>query len=80
MNELGVDKGTVSRWFAGMLPSEAMLPRIAAFLSIELDELFRDPYDDWLRRYFEKKSADELFRIRQVLEITFPERKTGTNN
>lgn len=76
---LGVDKGTVSRWFAGALPSEAMLPRIAAMFGIEVGELFREPGDDWLARFFRKRSREEMDRIRQILLASFPEKRTGTD-
>lgn len=75
---LSVDKSTVSKWFDGMLPSEQNLPNIAAFLGVELDELFREPYDNWLRRFFENRSGEEQARIRAMLEAAFP-RKDGTN-
>lgn len=51
VNALGVDKGTVSRWFSGKLPAEANLPRIAAFLEVGVDDLFRLPGDDWMQRF-----------------------------
>ena len=75
---LGVDKGTVSKWFDGALPSEANLPRIAGFLEIDLDELFRMPGDTWLKRFFERRSAEERKRIRAMIEAAFP-LKDGTN-
>jgi transcriptional regulator with XRE-family HTH domain len=76
---LDVDKGTVSRWFAGGLPSEAMIPRIAAMFGIELAELFREPGDDWMARFFRKRTTDEMTRIKQILLASFPEKKDGTN-
>ena len=75
---LDVDKGTVSKWFDGALPSETNLPRLAALFSIELDELFRLPSDTWLHRFIERRSQDEQNRIRAMLEAAFPFRD-GTN-
>ena len=77
---LGVDKGTVSRWFAGQLPAEINIPRIAAFLEIGVDDLFRAPHDDWLLRFFQNRSEDELKRMRASLELHFPrQKKDGTD-
>lgn len=71
---LDVDPGTVSRWFEGGLPSEAALPRIAAMFGIDLDELFKPVGDDWLKRFFEKRNAEERQRIREALERLFPDK------
>lgn len=71
---LAVEKSTVSRWFDGALPSEAMLPRIAAMFGIELDELFRAPDDNWLRRFLEGRSSEEIQRIEQTLKAAFPKK------
>lgn len=75
---LGVDKGTVSRWFAGKLPAEANLPRIAAFLHCEgIDELFRPPGDNWMHRFFAGRAKAEVEHIKKSMETTFP-RKSGS--
>ena len=82
VRSLGVDKATVSRWFKGHMPDETNLPRIAAFLSVEVDELFRPPEDDWIRRFFYNRSVSELQRIKATLEAAFPReqspKKDGT--
>ena len=79
VKELHMNKGTVSKWFGGALPSEANLPRIADLFGVDIDELFRAPGDNWLRRFFKKRSDEELEKIRKVIELTFPEKKTGTD-
>lgn len=82
VNALGVDKGTVSRWFAGKLPHEDNIPRIAAFLEISIDDLFRLPGDDWMQRFFHNRSIEEIKRMRDTLEAAFPRKsdeKDGTN-
>lgn len=75
---LGVDKGTVSKWCAGRLPQEGNLLGIAAFLRIEPNDLFRHPNDDWMARFLQGRSRDELERIKQTLEVAFP-KADGTN-
>lgn len=72
VRSLGVDKGTVSRWFVGKMPDETNLPRIAAYLSVGIDDLFRPPEDDWIRRFFYNRSVSELKRIKATLEAAFP--------
>lgn len=76
---LGVDKSTVSKWFDGALPSEGNLPRIAAMFGIELDELFMEPGDDWLRTFFERRSEVEIERMKALLAAAFPQKDEGTN-
>lgn len=81
VNALEVDKGTVSRWFSGKLPAEANLPRIAAFLEIGIDDLFRLPGDDWMQRFFQNRSIEEIKRMRDTLEAAFPRenKRSGTD-
>lgn len=83
VRSLSVDKGTVSRWFNGHMPDETNLPRIAAFLSVDVDQLFRAPEDDWIRQLFYNRSVSELQRIKATLEAAFPReaftKKDGTN-
>lgn len=78
VRELGVDKGTVSKWCAGKLPQETNLIAIAAFFEIEPNDLFRHPDDDWLSRFFRDRSQEELNRMIETLKAAFP-RKDGTN-
>lgn len=75
---LDINKATVSKWFAGALPSEANLPRIAAMFGVEIDELFRMPSDNWLHNFIKDRSEEERDRIKIALEASFPKR-TGTN-
>lgn len=72
--ELDVDKSSVSRWFAGSVPTEKHLFPLAGLLGFE-DEpaaLFRHPDDDWLARFFRGRDQEERARIRQTLEAAFP--------
>jgi len=72
------DKSTVSRWFSGQLPTEENLNKIADFLELEEPSwLFRDPADDWMRRMFEGRSAEERERMKATLEAAFPPKKSA---
>jgi len=71
--ELDVDKSSVSRWFAGSMPTEKWLVPLAALLQVdEIASLFRHPDDDWLERFFRGRSDDERQRIKATLEAAFP--------
>jgi hypothetical protein len=73
VRELNVDKSTVSRWFAGMLPDEGNIVRIGAFLQLEDPrDVFRHPDDEWLGRLLKNRSMAERTRIRRLLEEVFP--------
>lgn len=75
--DLRVEPSTVSRWFAGHLPAEANLYPLAALLKCPDDNpraLFHHPDDDWIRKMFERRSAEELDRMRATLEAAFPQR------
>jgi DNA-binding XRE family transcriptional regulator len=76
--ELAVNKATVHKWFKGALPSEENLPRIAALFTVEIDELFRAPGDNWLNNFLRNRSEEEQNRIKKTLEAAFP-RRTGTD-
>ena len=78
VREVGADKSTVSRWFAGALPTEKYLEPLAGLFGTEVNGLFRHPDDDWMMRFLQNRSIDELNRIRQVLSSAFP--KTGTDD
>lgn len=75
---LGVDKGTVSRWFDGTLPRPDHLVALAEVFQIDVPALFRHPDDDWIARLLQHRSADEKQRIAQIIELTVPLR-TGTD-
>lgn len=74
----GHNKGTISKWCSGALPSEKSLFEIANALSIEPNDLFRHPDDDWLARMFRDRSQEELSRMVETLRVAFP-MKEGTN-
>lgn len=68
----GADKGTVSRWFAGTMPREHHLEALAEVMQVSVQDLMRDPYDDWIKKFFKGRSADEMERIKATLEAAFP--------
>lgn len=78
VRELGVDKGTVSRWFKkGMIPREEHLAALAALFHTDVAGLFRDPADDWLRRLFVGTTKEERERIAKIVELSIG--RTGTD-
>lgn len=77
--EIGADKSVISRWFSGSLPSEKYLEPLAGIFHTDLNGLFRHPEDDWMTRFLQERSLEELNRIRATLEAAFP-RKTGTSD
>ncbi|AKR57146.1 hypothetical protein XM25_15370 [Devosia sp. H5989] len=72
VREVGADKSVVSRWFSGSLPSEKYLEPLAGLFATEISGLFRHPDDDWMVRFLQERSVDELTRIKQTLEVAFP--------
>lgn len=84
--EQPIDKTQVYRWIRGNLPMPATMVRIAAALSvldIETGEpapeaLLRHPNEDWIARKLQGRSPDEVERIKQMIDLAFPD-KTGTN-
>jgi transcriptional regulator with XRE-family HTH domain len=77
VEQIGVDKGTVSKWFSGATPGTTWQQKLAALFECEPESLFRDPDDDWIGRFLKQRSQDERARIRQVLEVMFPEKKAN---
>ncbi|WEX10325.1 helix-turn-helix transcriptional regulator [Chelativorans sp. AA-79] len=76
--EIGADKGLVTRWFQGKLPSDAYLEKLAALFGTTVDGLFRHPDEDWLTQFFRDRNEEERERARRILETAFPRKKTGT--
>ena len=69
---LDVDKSSVSRWFAGQLPTEKHLVGLADLFETTVPGLFRPPHEDWLWRFFQDRQPDEMQRIHNILVNTFP--------
>ena len=73
---LDIDKSLVSRWYRGATPGLEKQEILAALFHCERESLFRHPDEDWIARFFRNRSKDEIDRIKQTLELTFP-RKVG---
>ena len=74
VNALGVQKSLVSRWYSGASPSVQWQQALAELFQCEVEALFRHPDEDWLTRFFHERSADEIERMRALLEAAFPKR------
>lgn len=75
VKDLGADKGTVSRWFDGVIPTDDYLLQIAEYMSWEdARTIFRHPDDDWISRLFRDRDAAERERMLNTLETAFPRR------
>lgn len=75
---LEADKSVVSRWFHGTTPGEEWQEKLAALFEVDPESLFRHPDDDWLSRFLQGRSQEEVERIKRTLESAFPP-KTGTD-
>lgn len=75
--ELGADKGLVSRWLDGASPGTDWQEKLGAFFGCGRDGIFRHPDEDWLKRFFEGRKADEVARIKATLEAAFPKAVNG---
>jgi transcriptional regulator with XRE-family HTH domain len=71
--ELGVDKSVVSRWYHGTSPGTEWQAKLAALFHCEEESLFRHPDDDWMARFFRNRKREEIERMKQMLELAFPE-------
>ena len=76
--ELGADKSLISRWYSGSTPGVEWQQALADLFHVDAESLFRHPDDDWLKRFFQGRSDEEIDRIKRSLEVTFP-RRDGTN-
>lgn len=77
---VGVDKGTVSRWFDGTVPREEHLLALAGYLEVsdppDPEALFRHPDEDWFLRLFRQQSEDTRRTIVSLMEDNL--RRRGT--
>jgi hypothetical protein len=83
IESLGVDKGLLSRWLDDEKPSTPSSPwaaKLGEFFGKGHDpvDIFVDPDLDWLARFLQGRTEDELARARQMLEAAFPDRKVGS--
>ena len=76
--ELGADKGVVSRWYSGSSPTEDWQKKLAAFFGCERDGIFRHPDEDWMKRFLRGRPPEEVERIKATLIAAFPMRDGTT--
>lgn len=62
VDALGVNKGTVSKWCSGKLPSEDSLLALADFLKIDPNRLFHDP-DGKQKAHTQGPTIDKLLEV-----------------
>lgn len=72
--ELDADKSVVSRWYKGTSPSEEWQKKLAALFDCEPEGIFRHPDDDWMTRFLQGRSLEEIQRMKQMLEAAFPQK------
>jgi hypothetical protein len=80
--ETPIDKSQVYRWIKGQLPHGQTLTRIAAaleLLNFETGEpdpelLLAHPSQDWIARKFKDRDHQEYERMKQMLDLAFPDR------
>lgn len=76
--EIGADKSVVSRWFNGTTPGLEWQEKLRQLFQLDdAEALFRHPDQDWVARFFADRKREEVERMKQMLELTFP--RTGTN-
>jgi transcriptional regulator with XRE-family HTH domain len=75
--ELGADKSIVSRWYSGASPGVEWQQRLAALFHCDPDDLFRSPDDDWLKRFFEDRTPEEIKHIQHSLSVLFPKKSNS---
>jgi transcriptional regulator with XRE-family HTH domain len=71
-NLLGADKSVISRWYGGATPGEEWQTKLADLFACDREGLFRQPDEEWLTKFFRDRSADEVQRMKQMLEAAFP--------
>lgn len=82
------DKSQVYRWLDGQLPHLPTQIRIAAALKLhdletgepDPELLLVHPAHTWLARKLKGRDATEVTKLRQMIDIAFPDKKTGTGN
>jgi transcriptional regulator with XRE-family HTH domain len=71
VRELDVDKGVVSRWFSGVIPSDKYLEPLAGLLETSVTGLFRHPDDDWIAKMFRDRTEEQKEGAIKMLKAFF---------
>jgi transcriptional regulator with XRE-family HTH domain len=74
---LEVDKSLISRWYNGSTPNAESQNKLAALFHCDREALFRHPADDWMSRFFEERTSEEIERMKTMLEAAFPQKNTN---
>jgi len=78
VNALGADKSVVSRWYGGATPGKDWQDKLVELFSLDgPEDLFRDPDDDWLAKFFRDRDHEEIERIKRSMETAFPKKSTS---
>jgi hypothetical protein len=78
IEDLGVDKGQVSKWLdeeKPTTPGPDWAAKLGAYFSTEGADpvdIFTHPDNDWMMRFFEGRRLDEIERIKLTMETAFP--------
>lgn len=75
---LDTEKSVVNRWFHGSTPGREYQLRLSALFMGDDDSaqadpglIFRHPDDDWLRRFMQNRTVEEVKRMKAILEAAF---------
>lgn len=73
MEQLGVDKSQVWRWYnKGQLPQEETRKRIADLFGVKPEALLRHPDENWMIQFFDGRQKPERETIKQMMERAWP--------
>jgi hypothetical protein len=80
VDTLGVDKSLLSRWLdedKPSTPSPQWARKLGEYFGKGHDpvDIFADPDVDWMSRLLQGRSADEIERIKAMIEAAFPARR-----
>ena len=74
---MGADKSIISRWYAGATPGEEWQTKLADLFGYDREGLFRHPDEEWLTKFFRNRSANDVQRMKTMLEAAFPPKSNG---
>ncbi|WP_037431614.1 helix-turn-helix domain-containing protein [Sinorhizobium fredii] len=78
---VGASQSVVSRWYAGNMPLNDYLAKLADLFGIEVHGLFLHPDEYWISRMLRGRSPAERQKAIDMLELLFKDEdgRTGTN-
>jgi transcriptional regulator with XRE-family HTH domain len=74
---IGADKSSISRWLDGTCPSKEWQEKLGQFFGCGRDGIFRHPDEDWMKRFFEDRTSDDVERIKMLMDLNWPKEKRG---